>query len=106
MKQKLLSKEIVKLLVFPYFLIVKDSYQPKILKKLTRSTILYMRCSYYRLMTEIIAGKSNLQLNCDYLRFIVHATIFISFIVFGIIMCDYRKVLVEHGPSPTNPFHW
>ena len=54
-------------------------------------------------MTKNIVCKSNLQLNREHLRFIVHPMMFINFIVFDIIMSDNRKVLVKHGPSPTNP---
>ena len=68
--------------VFLYFLILKDTSQTNKLKKLIRSTILHVRCFYCRIMTKNIVCKSNLQLNCEYLRFIVHPTMFISFIVF------------------------
>ena len=92
--------------VFPYFLIFQDTSQTNKLKKLIRSTILHVRCFYCRIMTKNIVCKSNLPLNCEYLRFIVHPTMFISFIVSDIIMSDNRKVLVKHGSSPTNPFRW
>ena len=92
--------------VFLYFLILKDTSQTNKLKKLIRSIILHVRCFYCRIMTKNVVCKSNLQLNCEYLRFIVHPTMFITFIVFDIIMSDNRKVLVKHGPSPTNPLRW
>ena len=92
--------------VFLYFLIFKDTSQTNKLKKLIRSTILHVRCFYCRIMTKNIVCKSNLHLNCEYLRFIIHPTMSITFIVFDIVMSDNRKVLVKHGPSPTNPLRW
>ena len=92
--------------VFLYFLICKDTSQTNKLKKLIRSTILHVRCFYCRIMAKNIVCTSNLQLNREHLRFIIHPTMFITFIVFDIIMSDNRKVLVKHGPSPTNPFRW